>query len=47
MAFPYRCNIYDDDIYSSDFAVVSFNNDEAISGNYSPVCETFNGFLSI
>ena len=45
--FPYRCDIACSGVTSSMYAEVVFGVDEAISGDYAPMCETKSNMVSI
>lgn len=45
--FGYKCDISCEGVTTDMYAEVVFNVDQAISGNYSPVCETGNGIVTI
>lgn len=45
--FEYRCDISCEGVTADMYAEVVFNVDQAISGNYAPVCETFTGKVRI
>lgn len=45
--FPYRCDINCSGVTSSMYAEVVFGVDEAISGDYAPMCETKSNIVSI
>lgn len=45
--FPYRCDIACSGVTSSMYAEVVFGVDEAISGDYAPMCETKSNIVSI
>lgn len=45
--FPYRCDINCPGVTSSMYAEVVFSVDEAISGDYAPMCETKTNIVSI
>ena len=45
--FPYRCAVSLTGVTSSMFAEVIFSAADAMSGNYSPVCETYAGGVYI
>lgn len=45
--YPYVCVMSLDDTTSNDLGEVYFNVDEALSGNYAPVCETLDGGIKI
>lgn len=45
--YNYYHDIIDERITENDFANVSFDVNDALSGIFSPTCETFNGHLRI
>ena len=45
--FPYRCAVACTGVTASDVAEVVFNVDDAVSGNYAPVCQTYAGGVYI
>lgn len=45
--FKYKCDIACEGVTTDMYAEVVFNVDQAVSGNYSPVCETGNGIVTI
>lgn len=45
--FKYKCNIACKGVTADMYAEVVFNVDQAVSGNYSPVCETGDGIVTI
>lgn len=45
--YNYYHDIIDERIKDTDFANVVFDTNDALSGVFSPVCETFNGYLRI
>lgn len=46
-SFPYRCDITCNNVTSEDYAEVVFSVDQAISGDYAPVCETLSNIVRI
>ena len=46
-AYGYKGTYSNSSVSSSDIATVSFSQDDAVSGRYSPVCETFEGGVYI
>ena len=46
-AYGYKGTYSNSSVSSSDIATVSFSQDDAVSGRYSPVCETFDGGVYI
>lgn len=45
--YSYRCSVPITGVTSSMFAIVTFAPTEALSGNYAPVCDTYNGGVYI
>lgn len=45
--YPYRCDISCDGVTADMFAEVVFNVNEAVSGDYAPICETKSNIVSI
>lgn len=45
--FPYRCSIALTGVTDTMFAEIVFDAEEAMSGNYAPVCQTYNGGVYI
>lgn len=45
--FPYRCDITCGNVTSEDYAEVIFALEQAISGEYAPICETEDNIVSI
>lgn len=45
--FKYKCDIACDGVTADMYAEVVFAMEQAVSGNYSPVCETGNGIVTI
>lgn len=45
--YPYRCDIACEGATANDYADVVFDVEQATSGEYSPVCETGEGIVSI
>lgn len=45
--FKYKCDIACDGVTTDMYAEIVFNVAQATSGNYSPVCETGNGIVTI
>ncbi len=45
--YGYKGTYSNSSVSSSDIATVSFSQDDAVSGRYSPVCETFDGGVYI
>lgn len=43
--FPYRCDIPYAGVTSGDFVDVVFSVEQATSGNYAPICETYDNGL--
>lgn len=49
ITFPYNysCNVTLENVTANDYAEVTFSMINAISGNYAPVCETYDGGVTI
>lgn len=45
--FKYKCDIACDGVTADMYAEVVFAMEQAVSGNYAPVCETGNGIVTI
>ena len=45
--YPYKCTIALSGVDSNDYAEVVFGVTEATSGNYAPICRTYNGGVYI
>lgn len=45
--FPYRCAIAITGVTSADYAEVVFSIEDSMSGEYAPICETYNGGIYI
>lgn len=45
--YPYRCDLTCSGVTGSDYAEVTYNVAEAISGDYAPICETDIGIVKI
>lgn len=45
--YPYRANLVIENVTSGTYASVCFNLECAVSGNYAPMCETYDGGLYI
>lgn len=45
--FPYRCAVAITGVTSADYAEVVFSLEDSMSGEYAPICETYNGGIYI
>ena len=45
--YPYQFDIKLDQIHETGMAFVTFNDIDAKSGDYAPICETFEGVIRI
>lgn len=45
--YPYEYRIYDERITSTMVPEVTFSESDSLDGNFSPICESFDGYVSI